>query len=173
MRGALYQQRLRELLAEVSDRVEVSADSRGRMDGLIEAMLTVTSGLDLDDTLRAIVRTATTLIDARYGALGVREHSGQVFQFVAEGIDERTRARIGRLPAGHGVLGAVFAQPTPLRLDDLTEHPASVGFPAHHPPMRSFLGVPVRIRDEVFGSLYLCEKAGDQPFTAEDEVLVQ
>ncbi|WP_280479064.1 GAF domain-containing protein, partial [Nocardia cyriacigeorgica] len=173
VRGALYQQRLRELLAEVSDRVEVSADSRGRMDGLIEAMLTVTSGLDLDDTLRAIVRTATTLIDARYGALGVREHSGQVFQFVAEGIDERTRARIGRLPAGHGVLGAVFAQPTPLRLDDLTEHPASVGFPAHHPPMRSFLGVPVRIRDEVFGSLYLCEKAGDQPFTAEDEVLVQ
>ncbi|WP_228822895.1 GAF domain-containing sensor histidine kinase [Nocardia cyriacigeorgica] len=173
VRGALYQQRLRELLTEISDRVEVSADSRGRMDGLIEAMLTVTSGLDLDDTLSAIVRTATTLIDARYGALGVREHSGKVFQFVAEGIDDETRAKIGRLPAGHGVLGAVFAQPAPLRLDDLTGHPASVGFPAHHPPMRSFLGVPVRIRDEVFGSLYLCEKSGGQPFTAEDEVLVQ
>ncbi|NEW56318.1 GAF domain-containing sensor histidine kinase [Nocardia cyriacigeorgica] len=173
VRGALYQQRLRELLAEVSDRVEVAADSRGRMDGLIEAMLTVTSGLDLDDTLRAIVRTATSLIDAEYGALGVRGHTGQVFQFVAEGIDDGTRARIGQLPAGHGVLGAVFAQLTPLRLDDLTAHPESVGFPAHHPPMRTFLGVPVRIRDEVFGSLYLCEKAGGQPFTAEDEVLVQ
>ncbi|WP_068067947.1 sensor histidine kinase [Nocardia xishanensis] len=173
VRDTLSQLRLRELLSEVKERVELIIDSRDRMDGLVEAMLTVTSGLDLDDTLRAIVRTATSLVDARYGALAVRGHDRQVVQFIDEGMDEAVRQRIGRLPAGHGVLGVVFNRPKPLRLDDLTEHAESVGFPPGHPPMHTFLGVPVRIREEVFGSLYLTEKAGGQPFTEDDDVLVQ
>ncbi|WP_063044230.1 sensor histidine kinase [Nocardia pseudovaccinii] len=173
VRDTLSQLRLRELLSEVKERVELIIDSRDRMDGLVEAMLTVTSGLDLDETLRAIVHTATSLVDARYGALAVRGHEQQVTQFLDEGMDDTIRARIGRLPAGHGVLGEVFTQPKPLRLDELSKHPASVGFPEHHPPMHTFLGVPVRIRDEVFGSLYLTEKANGQPFTEDDDVLVQ
>ncbi|MFI6366867.1 GAF domain-containing protein [Nocardia sp. NPDC050630] len=173
VRDTLSQLRLRELLSEAKERVELIIDSRDRMDGLVEAMLTVTSGLDLDETLRAIVHTATSLVDARYGALAVRGHEQQVTQFLYEGMDDSIRERIGRLPAGHGVLGEVFSQPKPLRLDELSKHPASVGFPEHHPPMHTFLGVPVRIRDEVFGSLYLTEKANGQPFTEDDDVLVQ
>ncbi|MEU8900033.1 GAF domain-containing sensor histidine kinase [Nocardia sp. NPDC048505] len=173
VRDTLSQLRLRELLSEVKERVELIIDSRDRMDGLVEAMLTVTSGLDLDDTLRAIVRTATSLVDARYGALAVLGHDLQVAQFLDEGMDEQIRERIGKLPEGHGVLGAVFHRSKPLRLEDLTEYPESVGFPPGHPPMHSFLGVPVRIRDEVFGSLYLTEKAGGHPFTEDDDVLVQ
>ncbi|MFQ6328496.1 GAF domain-containing protein [Nocardia sp. CWNU-33] len=173
VRDTLSQLRLRELLSEVRERVELIIDSRDRMDGLVEAMLAVTSGLDLDETLRTIVHTATSLVDARYGALAVRGHDQQVTQFIDEGMDDETRDRIGRLPAGHGVLGVVFNQPRPLRLDELSNHLASVGFPPHHPPMHTFLGVPVRIRDEIFGSLYLTEKAGGHPFTEDDDVLVQ
>lgn len=88
-------------------------------------------------------------------------------------IDEETRHLIGSLPEGRGVLGALIEEPKPIRLDDISRHPASVGFPLHHPPMRTFLGVPVRIRDEVFGNLYLTEKADGQPFSDDDEVLVQ
>ncbi|WP_280248208.1 GAF domain-containing sensor histidine kinase, partial [Nocardia abscessus] len=172
-RDTLSHLRLRELLGEVKDRVEQIIDARDRMDGLIEAMLTVTSELDLDRTLRTIVHTAISLVDARYGALGVRGHDQQLTQFIYQGIDEPTREQIGDLPQGHGVLGLLFSQPTPIRLDNLADHPSSVGFPAHHPPMRTFLGVPVRIRDEVFGNLYLTEKAGGQPFTEDDEVIVR
>ncbi|MGY1984536.1 sensor histidine kinase, partial [Nocardia gipuzkoensis] len=173
VRDTLSQLRLRELLGEVKDRIEQIIDARDRMDGLIEAMLTVTSGLDLDRTLRTIVHTAISLVDARYGALGVRGHDQQLTQFIYQGIDQPTREQIGDLPQGHGVLGLLFSQPTPIRLDNLADHPSSVGFPAHHPPMRTFLGVPVRIRDEVFGNLYLTEKAGGQPFTEDDEVIVR
>ncbi|WP_405168155.1 GAF domain-containing protein [Nocardia sp. NBC_01499] len=173
LRDTLSQLRLRELLSEVKERVELIIDSRDRMDGLVEAMLAVTSGLDLDETLRTIVRTAISLVDARYGALAVRGHDQQVVQFIDEGFDDETRRAIGRLPEGHGVLGVVFNQSKPLRLDELANHPASVGLPKHHPPMHTFLGVPVRIRGEVFGSLYLTEKAGGQPFTDDDDVLVQ
>ncbi|WP_083880649.1 sensor histidine kinase [Nocardia araoensis] len=173
VRDTLSQLRLRELLGEVKDRIEQIIDARDRMDGLVEAMLTVTSGLDLNRTLRTIVHTAISLVDARYGALGVRGHDQQLTQFIYEGIDQPTRELIGDLPQGHGVLGLLFSQPKPIRLDNLADHPSSVGFPAHHPPMRTFLGVPVRIRDEVFGNLYLTEKAGGQPFTEDDEVIVR
>ncbi|KAA8883925.1 GAF domain-containing protein [Nocardia colli] len=142
----------------------------------MEAMLVVTAGLDLDDTLRTIVHTAIELVDARYGALGVRESdrtSTRLAEFVYEGIDDRTRGEIGDLPHGHGVLGLLIEQPTPIRLADLSGHPSSVGFPANHPPMHSFLGVPVQVRGEVFGNLYLTEKAGGQEFTEEDEIVVQ
>ncbi|WP_169815406.1 sensor histidine kinase [Nocardia yamanashiensis] len=172
VRETLSQLRLRELLTEVKDRVEQIIDARDRIDGLVEAMLAVTSGLDLDQTLQTIVRAATGLVDARYGALGVRGHD-KLAQFIYHGIDERTRTLIGDLPQGHGVLGLLLSTPEPIRLDDLARHPASVGFPRHHPPMRSFLGVPVRIRGEVFGNLYLTEKSGGHPFTEDDEVLLQ
>jgi two-component system sensor histidine kinase DevS len=173
LRSTLSQLRLRELLSEVQDRVEQIINGRDRLDGLVEAMLVVTSGLDLDLTLRTIVRTAIKLVDAQYGALGVRGEGIELAEFIYEGIDEATREKIGPLPEGRGVLGVLIDEPKPIRLDDILEHPASVGFPPNHPPMRTFLGVPVRIRDDVFGNLYLTEKTTGQPFTEDDEVLVQ
>jgi len=173
LRAPLSGLRLRELLSEVQDRVEQIIEGRDRLDGLVEAMLTVTSGLELDETLRTIVHTAIELIDARYGALGVRGTDHELVEFVYEGIDEETRCQIGPLPQGRGVLGVLIDEPKPIRLEDIRTHPASVGFPENHPPMRTFLGVPVRIRDEVFGNLYLTEKASGQPFSEDDEVLAQ
>src|SRR4051812_13162994 len=173
LRDTLSQLRLRELLMEVQDRVEQIVEGRDRLDGLVEAMLVVTSGLELDETLRTIVHTAIELVDAQYGALGVRGYDHELVEFIYEGIDEETHAKIGHLPEGLGVLGVLIDDPKPIRLDNISHHAASVGFPAHHPPMQTFLGVPVRIRDEVFGNLYLTEKAGGQPFSEDDEVLVQ
>ncbi len=167
-RKDLSKPRLRELLAEVQDQ------SRDRIDGLVEAMLAVTSGLDLDTTLQTIVRTAAELVDARYGALGIiRGDSREISDFVLEGMGEADLAAIGRPPQGIGVLGVLLEDPTPIRLDDIRKHPASVGFPANHPPMRTFLGVPIRIRDEIYGNLYLAEKAGGRLFSEDDEVLVE
>jgi signal transduction histidine kinase len=173
LRNTLSQLRLRELLAEVQDRVEQIVKGRDRLDGLVDAMLVVTSGLDLDSTLRTIVHTAIELIDARYGALGVRGTDHELIEFIYEGIDEPAREKIGPLPQGRGVLGVLIDEPTPIRLDHIDDHPASVGFPPNHPPMRTFLGVPVRIRDEVYGNLYLTEKATGLPFSEDDEVLAQ
>ena len=173
LRETLSQLRLRELLIEVQERVAQIVKGRDRLDGLVEAMLVVTSGLELDATLRSIVHTAIDLVDAKYGALGVRGHGHELLEFIYEGIDEKTRERIGPLPEGRGVLGVLIDEPKPIRLDHILQHPASVGFPPNHPPMRTFLGVPVRTRDEVFGNLYLTEKADGQPFSEDDEVLVQ
>jgi signal transduction histidine kinase len=173
MRATLSGLRLRELLLEVQDRIEQIVEGRDRLDGLIEAILVITSGLKLDATLRAIVHTAIELVDARYGALGMRGHDHELVEFVYEGIDDETRELIGPLPEGRGVLGVLIDDPKPIRLDDISQHPASVGFPPNHPPMRTFLGVPVRIRDEVFGNLYLSEKSDGLPFSDDDEVLVQ
>jgi len=173
LRDTLSQLRLRELLSEVQDRVEQIVQGRDRLDGLVEAMLVVTSGLELDETLRTIVHTAIELVDARYGALGVRGRDHELVEFIYEGIDEAMREEIGHLPEGRGVLGVLIDDPKPIRLDNIANHAASVGFPPHHPPMRTFLGVPVRIRDAVFGNLYLTEKANGQPFSEDDEVLVQ
>ncbi len=173
LRDTLSQLRLRELLKEVQDRVEQIVEGRDRLDGLLDAMLVVTSGLELDETLRTIVHTAIEMVDARFGALGVRGQDHELVEFIYEGIDEAMRERIGHLPEGRGVLGVLIDDPKPIRLDNISKHAASVGFPKNHPPMRTFLGVPVRIRDEVFGNLYLTEKAGGQPFSEDDEVLVQ
>lgn len=173
VRETLSQLRLRELLAEVQDRIEKIVKGRDRLDGLVEAMLVVTAGLDLDATLRSIVDSAIQLVDARYGALGVRGHGHDLVEFVYQGIADDTRALIGDLPQGRGVLGVLIDDPRPIRLDNIQQHPASVGFPPNHPAMRTFLGVPVKIRDEVFGNLYLTEKADGQPFSEDDEVLAQ
>ncbi|ORB63924.1 histidine kinase [Mycolicibacterium tusciae] len=173
VRATLSGLRLRELLMEVQDRVEQIVEGRDRLDGLVEAMLVVTSGLELDETLKTIVHTAIELVDAGYGALGVRGHDHELVEFIYEGIDEEMREKIGHLPEGRGVLGVLIDDPKPIRLDNISHHVASVGFPPNHPPMKTFLGVPVRIRDEVFGNLYLTEKAGGQRFSEDDEVLVQ
>ncbi|GBE64343.1 histidine kinase [Mycobacterium sp. MFM001] len=173
LRHTLSQLRLRELLVEVQERVGQIVEGRDRLDGLMEAMLAVTSGLELDTTLRTIVHTATDLVDAQYGALEVHDPEHRVVGFVYEGIDDETFGRIGQLPEGRGVVGLLIDDPRPLRLDNIADHPASVGFPANHPVMRTFLGVPIRITDRVFGNLYLAEKADGERFSEDDEVLVQ
>jgi signal transduction histidine kinase len=140
---------------------------------LLDAILTVGSDLDLPSMLRRIVNSAVDLVDATYGALGVLDDSGtRLAQFITVGIDRHTHELIGDLPEGHGILGLLIADAAPLRLPDLHAHPDSYGFPAHHPPMTSFLGVPVRLRDEVFGNLYLTDKRSADEFTDLDEELV-
>ena len=122
--------------------------------------------------LYRIIEAAVRLVDARYGALGVIDDARLLSQFLTVGIDETTAAEIGPLPRGGGILGLLIDDPRPLRLHDLDEHPAAFGFPAHHPPMKSFLGVPIRVRSEVFGNLYLTEKVGGADFDDEDESIV-
>jgi signal transduction histidine kinase len=165
--------RLDELLREVQDRMAEIVATRDRMQRLLDAVLAVGEGLELDATLRRIVAAAVDLVDARYGAMGVLGADGGLSRFIHVGIDEETRAEMGKLPEGKGLLGQLIVDPRPLRLTDIGDHEASVGFPPHHPPMRSFLGVPVRVRDAVFGNLYLAEKAGGADFTAADEVVVE
>ncbi|GAA0250502.1 GAF domain-containing protein [Saccharothrix mutabilis subsp. mutabilis] len=164
--------RLKELVREVTERLGAIAAGQSRLEALLDAVVGVASGLELDPTLKRIVQAATDLTDARYGALGVLGDDGRLSNFVYVGIDERTRARMGPLPTGHGLLGQLIADPRPLRLTDLAAHTSSIGFPEHHPPMGSFLGVPVRVRDEVFGNLYLTDKRGGE-FTADDEAVMQ
>jgi signal transduction histidine kinase len=140
---------------------------------LLEALLLVASELDLDAVLSKIVEAAAGLVGARYAALGVLDEKGTgLARFVFTGMTEEDRRRIGHLPEGHGILGLLISDARPIRLDDLATHPASSGFPEGHPPMRSFLGVPVRVRDEVFGNLYLTEKQDGGGFTEDDESLV-
>ncbi len=140
---------------------------------LLEAVTAISSDLDLASVLSRIVEAATALTGAQYGALGVLGSDGELVEFITTGIDERARERIGDLPRGRGILGVIIDDPSGLRLVDLSAHPSSVGFPPHHPPMTSFLGMPVRIRGTVFGNLYLTEKAGGGPFTEDDESLVE
>lgn len=165
--------RLDELLGEVHDRLSELVESRDRTQALLGAVLVVGAGLELDTTLRRIVEAAVELVDAQYGALGVLAPNGTISQFVHVGLDDTTLARMGRLPAGKGLLGELIAEPHPLRLPDLSRHPSSVGFPPNHPPMHSFLGVPVRVRDAVYGNLYMTEKVGGGEFTADDETVLQ
>ena len=147
--------------------MNANRDDRDR--GLFSAVVAVAAGLELGATLRRIVAAAVDLVDASYGALGVLGPNGKVVEFVHVGIDTETAGRIGPLPEGRGILGLLVSHPVPIRLEDLATHPASAGFPANHPPMKAFLGVPVRVRGEVFGNLYLTEKSQGRAFTAEDE----
>ncbi|GAA3044067.1 GAF domain-containing protein [Actinokineospora globicatena] len=169
--GLISGLRLDELLRELHERIGDLMRTRDSLQGLLDAVMAVAAGLELDSTLQRIVQAAVDLVDARYGALGVLGHRG-LSRFLYEGIDAETRSGMGHLPEGRGLLGLLIEHPEPIRLLDLAKHPASVGFPPNHPPMGSFLGVPVRIRGEVFGNLYLTEKRGG-PFTAEDEAVVQ
>lgn len=141
-----------------------------RLHALIEAMLLVEVDVDLPGVLRDIVQVGADLVGAQYGALGVLDETHtRLVDFIAVGIDAETRARIGGLPEGRGILGVLIRDPVPLRLTALGDHGDSVGFPPNHPPMRSFLGVPILIRGNVYGNLYLCDKHDGAPFTDEDE----
>ncbi|MFJ2058248.1 GAF domain-containing protein [Streptomyces sp. NPDC087908] len=170
--GRLPRLRLDELLDEVQVRIEAVRGTRDRLNGLLEAVMSVGRELDLPQVLRGIVEAAVTLVDAEYGALGVIGDDNRLSEFLPVGVGDDAREQIGDLPSGHGILGELIRNPEPLRLSELSEHPASYGFPRHHPPMHSFLGVPIRVRDEVFGNLYLTEKRGGVDFDAEDEAVV-
>lgn len=137
--------------------------------GLFSAVVAVAAGLELPATLRRIVQAATDLVDAQYGALGVLDDNGNLADFVHVGVSPTKADEIGELPKGRGILGLLTEHPVPIRLDQITDHPKTVGFPANHPPMHTFLGVPVRVRGEVFGNLYLTEKRDGKSFTSEDE----
>jgi signal transduction histidine kinase len=143
-----------------------------RWRALVDAGIAVTSELSLDAALQRIVEAAAELTGASYAALGVIDSSGRALErFLTTGIDAETHERIGELPLGRGILGALIRDTRTLRLHDLSTDPRSVGFPPHHPPMRTFLGVPILLRGVAYGNLYLTEKAGGQDFTAEDEEL--
>jgi signal transduction histidine kinase len=165
---------LKDLLRELLGRVdEIEADQQ-RLRLLLDAVIVLSSDLTLDGLLERVVAVAAELSDARYVALGVLGPGPdrRLQQFITHGLSEQERARIGELPQGRGLLGELIDTPRPLRLHDLKEHPSSFGFPAEHPPMRSFLGVPLRVRDRVFGNLYLTERSDGQDFTERDEAVV-
>jgi signal transduction histidine kinase len=145
----------------------------GAAQALLEAVSAISSDHDLRSVLTRIVEAATQLTEAKYGALGVIGSDGFLVEFVTTGIDEETHRLIGDLPRGRGILGLLIHEPQGIRMVELAAHPASVGFPPHHPPMDTFLGVPVRIRGTVFGNLYLTEKSGGREFTEQDEQLVE
>ncbi|HET9609530.1 MAG TPA: GAF domain-containing protein [Acidimicrobiales bacterium] len=148
-------------------------DEQPSLRRLLDAVLSVGSGLELPAMLRRIVEAATELVDARYGALGVLDDTGtRLAQFLTVGVDDKVHEAIGHLPEGHGILGLLIVDAKPLRLPDLNRHPDSHGFPPNHPPMTSFLGVPVRVRDEVFGNLYLTDKTTADEFSDADEEMV-
>src|SRR5436305_7344263 len=140
-----------------------------RLRQLIAAGRALVSELDAETVLANLLEAARNITEARYAALGVLNEAGDgLDRFLTLGIDEPTRASIGDLPRGHGVLGVLITEPRPLRLADVSEHPRSYGFPVGHPPMRTFLGVPLRVRDAVYGNLYLTEKR-DGEFDEADE----
>ena len=171
-RPLLPQLKLDDLLAELQVRLQAVLAARDRVYALLDAVLAVGSELELAVVLRRIVETAAGLVDAQYGALGVVGGTGTMAEFIPVGLAEAEIARMDHWPEGRGLLGELIAHPGPLRLADLAEHQGSSGFPDGHPPMHSFLGVPVRIRNEVYGNLYLTEKRGGGPFDAEDEAAV-
>jgi signal transduction histidine kinase len=170
--GPLPQVRLDELLRELLERVGEVTRSRERLRSLLDAVVSIGTDLDVHSTLTRIVESACWLTEARYGALGVIGPDRTLIDFITHGIDDATRAKIGDLPRGHGVLGLLIDNPEPIRLDDITRHERAYGFPPNHPPMHTFLGVPIRIRDHVFGNLYLSEKLDGGSFTDDDEQLV-
>ncbi|KDQ70125.1 MULTISPECIES: GAF domain-containing sensor histidine kinase [Streptomyces] len=142
------------------------------MRGLLDAVMSLGRGLELPEVLRGIVEAAVALTDAEYGALGIVGDGQTLQEFLTVGMSPEMTARIGQTPCGRGILGELIHHPEPLRLTDLSSHPHSYGFPPHHPPMHSFLGVPVRVREEVFGNLYLTEKRGGRSFDADDEAVL-
>ncbi|MEV6099261.1 GAF domain-containing sensor histidine kinase [Nocardia sp. NPDC051981] len=166
-----------ELWGVVPDELRELTASRERLHDLVEAVYTVVSDLDVDLVLRQLVTAAVRLVGAQYGALGLLEPENgsgerQLAQFVPVGMDEETIRRIGYWPHGRGVLGTVLSGEHPVRLADLTKSPAFEGWPDGHPPMRSFLGVPLRYRGTVLGDLYLTNKRGGA-FSDEDERIIE
>ena len=145
-----------------------------RLQAVIDAILTIEVDADLATLLTTIVEQAAGLVGARYGALGVLSEDGtSLSEFVTVGLTAQQRAAIGKFPVGHGILGTVITNPEPLRAEQIADDPSTVGFPANHPAMSTFLGVPVRLEGgQVFGNLYLCDRSDGEPFDDEDEALV-
>ena len=164
--------RLDELLAELQVRLNAVLVTRDRVHALLQAVVSISSDLDLETVLRRLVETATDLVDARYGAMGVIGEDNTLIQFIPVGLSEEEIAKIDHWPRGLGLLGLLIKEPQTLRLADLTKHPQAYGFPPGHPHMRSFLGVPIKVRDEVFGNLYLADKRGGGSFDEDDEAIV-
>ncbi len=163
------------LLGDLQSRLAEIVRTRDRLQGLLDAVVAVGAGLELEGTLNRIVRTAVELVDARYGALGVLspDEGERLAEFVHVGVGDGPKSIMDDLPEGRGLLGVLIEHPETVRVADLADHPASAGFPPGHPSMRSFLGAPIRVRDEIFGNLYLTEKRGAAEFTADDEVVLQ
>jgi signal transduction histidine kinase len=162
-----------DLMEELQSRASAARRSHEQLEALLDAVTAVSANLELSEVLGRIVRSACALVNARFGALGVLSPDGEhLVEFVTHGISPEERARIGDLPRGHGILGLLIQDPQPRRLSDISAHPDSYGFPPNHPPMRSFLGTPIRIRDEVFGNLYLAERQGGTEFSQADEAML-
>jgi signal transduction histidine kinase len=151
----------------------VGPEKDTRRDALIQAGVILSSELSLPSILQRIVELACQVADARFGALGVLGGDGRIAEFVTHGVTEEERRAIGDLPVGKGILGVLIHEARPLRLARIEDDPRSVGFPANHPPMTSFLGVPLRVRDHVYGNLYLTEKIGSAEFTESDQEAVE
>jgi signal transduction histidine kinase len=162
---------LERTIGQLVEQAQRVLATQGRLRSLISANRLVVEGLELAEVLRRIVEAGLELVDARYGALGVIGPDGRLEQFIHVGLSAQDAEAIGELPRGHGLLGAVIDEAHPIRLDDLDADPRSVGFPPHHPAMDGFLGVPIRVRGEVYGNLYLTGP-GSGAFTSEDEELV-
>nr|WP_254701104.1 GAF domain-containing protein [Curtobacterium pusillum] len=162
---------LERSISELVDRAQEVLATQGRLRGLLRANRLVVDELDLPTVLRRIVDAGVELVGARYGAMGVLAPDGSLEQFVHVGMSDAEVAAIGDLPHGRGLLGAILTTERPVRVADIASAPDSVGFPPHHPPMGAFLGVPIRVRDELFGNLYLT-RDDDRPFSEEDEELV-
>ncbi len=173
-RGSLVVPNLKldELLSQLQIRLQTILDTRDRANALLEAVVGIGSEVELELVLRRIVEAAVQLVDARYGALGVIGENGQLSEFVPVGLDDKQIAAIDHWPEGKGLLGELITRPRPLRAPDISAHQKSSGFPAGHPPMRTFLGAPVQIRDVVYGNLYLTDKRSGEPFDDDDEALV-
>jgi two-component system, NarL family, sensor histidine kinase DevS len=163
---------LDELLAELQGRLQAVLGARDQMHGLLQAVVAIGEGLDLESTLGRIVQTAVGLVDASYGALGVIGEAQVLAGFIPVGLTEAEITAIDHWPQGLGLLGMLVRDPRPLRLAEISAHPESSGFPEGHPPMGSFVGVPVRVRDAVFGNLYLTNKRGAAEFTEDDEAVL-
>ncbi|MFC4536903.1 GAF domain-containing sensor histidine kinase [Sphaerisporangium dianthi] len=171
-RSVIPNMRLDDLLSELQVRLEAVLATRDRVHALLDAVVSVGSDLALETVLHRIVETAATLVDATYGAMGVIGQENTLVQFVPVGLSEEEIARIEHWPHGLGLLGLLIKEPQTLRLSHISRHPESYGFPPGHPPMGSFLGVPIRVREEVFGNLYLTEKRGGGEFDEDDEAIV-
>ena len=164
--------RIDDLLRELQVRLQAALDTRDRVHSLLAAVVAVGGELELEQALHRIVTAAVGLVDARYGALGVIGDDGRLMEFVPVGFDDDQIAKVDHWPEGRGLLGELITNPRPLRISEIASDPRSSGFPAGHPPMRSFLGAPIRVRDKVFGNLYLTEKRSGGPFDEDDEALV-
>ncbi|HEU0240334.1 MAG TPA: GAF domain-containing protein, partial [Micromonosporaceae bacterium] len=161
---------LDELLEQLIARARDVQQTQGRLRGLLRASRTVAAAVDLDEVLHHILGAARTLVDARYAALGLVEQ-GRLVRFLHLGIDDDRVSAIGHLPEGKGLLGRLIDYPEPLRIPDVGAHVASVGYPEHHPRMRTFLGVPIRVGRRLYGNLYLTDKQHGAEFSRDDEEL--